>query len=187
VSTRPVTAGVLTAAAQAQITALLFVELNFSSGFLRLTTAGHDVAWNGYTWTGVGLLGSVEAIREDTTLQAIGIKLGLSGVDTAVISIALQEDYQGRAAKIWCAFVNVDTGAIIADPLLVFVGRMDHMTVVDGTDAAVQLQLENELAAWDKPRIRRFSDADQRFEYPSDKGFEFIAETANRVISWGRG
>jgi hypothetical protein len=185
-STRPVTAGVLSAVAQPQITALLFVELDFASGFLRLTSAGHDVVWNGYGWTGVGLLGSVAPIREDTSLAANGVELKLSGVDSAIISIALQEDYQGRAAKIWAAFIN-DAGAIIADPLLVFSGRMDHMEAADGSEAAITLWLENELAAWDRPRVRRYTDADQRLDYPSDRGFEFVTESASRVISWGRG
>lgn len=186
-STRPITGAVQTAASQSQMTCMMFVEMNFVSGYLRLTTAGHDVLWNGYTWTGVGQLGSVEAIKEDTYLQANGIKLGLSGVDTAIISIALQENYQGRDAKIWFAFVNVDTGAIVADPLGPWQYRMDHMEVSDGETATVMLQLENEMAAWDKPNVRRFTDADQKRIYPTDRGFEFITEAANSVLSWGRG
>jgi hypothetical protein len=184
--TRSLTAGVQSAIATTQISALMFVELDFASGFLRVTTAGHDVAWNGYTWTGVGMLGKVDPIAEDVSLQANGIKLTLSGVDVAIISIALQEAYQGRAAKIWLAFVNT-SGAIVADPVLLFVGRMDTMEVQDGETATVVLNLENDLAAWDRPRVRRFTDADQRTEYPTDKGFEFVSETAQRTLSWGRG
>jgi len=175
-----------TEVAKASVTLLLFIELDFSSGFLRVTTAGYDVAWNGFNWTGVGMLGTVEAIAEDTSLQANGIKLGLSGVDAAIIAIALQEDYQGRAAKIWCGAVGTN-GAIVADPILIFVGRMDNMSLTDGQQAAVMLQLENELASWDRPRIRRFTDADQKSEYPTDRGFEFITESATRTISWGKG
>jgi len=186
VSTRTLTAGVQTAIAQSQLTALLFVELDFASGFLRLTTAGHNVTWNGYTWTGVGVLGSVEAIAEDVALQANGIRLTLSGVDPEVISIALQQAYQGRAAKIWIAFVN-DAGAIIADPLQIFGGRMDNMTVTDGQTASVVLNLESELAAWNRPRVRRFTDTDQQAEYPGDRGMEFVTEAAQRVVKWGRG
>jgi hypothetical protein len=74
----------------------------------------------------------------------------------------------------------------VADPLLVFVGRMDHMEVTDGETATVTLALENELAAWDKPRVRRFTDADQKSEYPNDRGFEFVTEAATRVVAWGR-
>jgi len=187
VSTRTLTGATQTAVAQQQITALLFVELDFFSGIVRFTTAGHDVEWDGWTWTGVGQLGSVEAIKEDTALQANGIKLGLSGVDGAIISIALQETYQGRPARIWCAFVNVDTGAIVADPLGPWQFRMDHMEVSDGETASVMLQLENEMAAWDKPNIKRFTDADQKRLYPTDKGFEFVTAAANSTLSWGRG
>lgn len=185
-STRTLTAGVQAAIAQPQITALLFVELDFASGFLRLTTAGHDVSWNGYTWTGVSALGQVEAIKEDAGLQANGIRLSLQAVDSAIISIALQQDYQGRPASIWCAFVDTTTGAIVADPLLVFVGRMDHMEVTDGDNGAVVLQLENDLARWDRPNVRRFTDADQKRIYPSDRGFEFVTASATSMLTWGK-
>ena len=187
-STRPITAAVTTAVNQSQITALLFVELDFASGDLHLTTAGHDVVWNGLTWTGVGALGVVEAIKEDVGLQANGIKMGLQGVDTSIIAIALSEDYQGRAARIWCAFVNIDTGAIVADPVGPWTYRMDHMEIMDGGDnATVMLQLESELAAWDRPNIKRFTDADQKRLYPNDKGFEFITAATISTLSWGRG
>jgi hypothetical protein len=186
VSSRTLTAGVQTAIAQAQITPLMFVELDFASGFLRLTTAGHDVPWNGHTWTGVGLLGKVDAIGESAALEATGVKLTLSGIDSAIIAIALQEDYQGRPAKLWLAFVN-DSGAIVADPLLVFVGRMDTMQVADGETATVVLNLENEFAAWDRPRVRRFTNADQQAEYPGDLGFEFVTEAAQSTVTWGYG
>ena len=185
-STRTLTAGVQSAIAASQVTALMFCELDFSSGFLRVTTAGHDVTWNGYTWTGVGLLGSVASIAEDTALQANGVKLTLSGVDSAIIAIALQEAYQGRSARMWLAFVN-DSGAIITDPLLVFSGKMDTMQVIDGETATVILNLENDFAAWNRPRVRRFTDADQQTEYPGDLGFNFVTEAANCTISWGRG
>lgn len=185
-STRALTSGVQAAIAQPQIVMLLFVELDFASGFLRLTTAGHDVTWNGYTWTGVGMLGAVEAVQEDTALQANGIRLTLSGVDSAIIAIALQEHYQGRAANLWLGFFNT-SGAIVADPLLVFAGRMDHMQAVDGDTAAVTLYLENDLVAWDRPEVRRFTDADQKRDYPDDRGFEFVTAAATSTLTWGRG
>ena len=183
-STRTVTPALVAAAGAPLVSALLFVELNFASGVLRLTTAGHDVQWNGHTWLGVGVLGSVEAMTEDVSLAATGLKLTLSGVDPAIISIALQEDYQGRDARIWFAAFN-DTGALVADPALLNVWRMDNMPVARGETATVELHLESEMAAWDRPRVRRFTDADQKAEHPGDRGLEFVAEMAMRTLSWG--
>jgi hypothetical protein len=61
------------------------------------------------------------------------------------------------------------------------------MEVADGENAAVVLQLENEFAAWDRPNVRRFTDADQKRVYPNDRGFEFITAAAVSTLSWGRG
>ena len=186
-STRVVTPAMQTAIAQSQYMPFLFVELNFASGFLRLCTAGHDIPWNGFTWIGVGKIGTVDTINEDTALQANGYRLSLSGLDPDIIAIAMQEDYQGRACKMWLPLVDIATGAIVADPLMVVRARMDAMELQHGHQATVSLIVESELAAWDRPKVRRYTDADQKSEYSTDRGFEFVAETSTRTLSWGRG
>ena len=61
---------------------LLFVELDFAEGFVRLTNAGYTFTWNGHDWVGIGTLGSIEAISEGMSLQMYGCALTLSGVPT---------------------------------------------------------------------------------------------------------
>lgn len=185
-SSRTLTVAMQTAIAQSQYTTFLFVELDFTSGFLRLCTAGHDVTWNGFNWIGVGEIGSVDAITEDTALQANGYRLSLSGLDADIIEIAMQEDYQGRSCKMWFPLVDIATGAIIADPLLVVRARMDAMELQHGQHASVSLIVESELAAWDRPKVRRYNDPDQKAEFPTDRGFEFIARTAGQTLTWGK-
>jgi hypothetical protein len=185
-SSRSLTTALRNAVAASQSIPVLFVELDFSSGFLRLTSAGHDLVWNGFTWTGVGMLGTVESIKESTGVVAHGLKLTLSGVDNAIISIALQQDYQGRAARLWFGAIDISSGAVVADPVLLSVWRMDTMTPTDGADAAVVLTCESEMAAWSRPRGRRYTDADQRARHPTDGAFRFVTETATRTISWGK-
>lgn len=185
-STRGLTPAMQTAVAQSQYVPFLFIELDFVSGFLRLCTAGHDIPWNGSNWIGVGRIGSVDAINEDSALQANGYRLTLSGLDPDIIAIAQQEDYQGRPCKMWLPLVDVASGAIIQDPLLIVRARMDAMELMHGHVAAVSLLVESELAAWDRPKVRRYTDADQRSEFSTDRGFEFIAVTSTRTLSWGR-
>lgn len=186
-STRVITPAMQAAIAQSQYTLFLFVELQFGSGTVRFCTAGHDVDWNGFTWLGVGKIGSIEGIQEDSSLQANVYRLTLSGLDPEIIEIAMQEDYAGRPARMWLPMVDLTTGAIIADPLMIMRAKMDAMELVHGTTASISLSIESELAAWDRPKVRRYTDADQKSEYPSDRGFEFVSQSATRTFSWGRG
>lgn len=181
----------ITAAAQSAVQAdhvpgLMFVELDFSSGFVRVTNAGHSVSWNGYTWVGVGALGSIDAIEERSEVPAKGLTLRLSGVDESIRAISLSEHYQGRDARIWFAPLDSDHRPI-ADPVLVFAGRMDNMEIETGATGVITLSVESRMADWERPRVRRYNDADQQSEYSGDLFFEFAEQlSAGKEILWGR-
>lgn len=185
-STRGATGAMLAELANPSITPVLFVELQFASGAVRLSTAGSTLAWNGSDWIGVGLLGIVDPIRESTGLEAHGLRLGLSGLDPEVVAIALQEPYQGRPARVWLALINA-AGAIVADPLQIVAGRMDTMEVTTGDTATVIVAVESDLALWARPVSNRFTDPDQQRLHPGDKFFEFVVEASERTIQWGKG
>ena len=106
---RTIGAALVTAVEAANVPLLVFVELDFSGGFVRVTNAPYAFDWNGYTWTGLGRLGGIDAVKEGASLEARGVALKLSGVpisgegDSENISIALNQTYQGRDAKVWVA------------------------------------------------------------------------------------
>ena len=47
------------------------------------------------------------------------------------------------------------------------------------------LTVESRFAAWDRPLVRRYNNADQQTRYPGDKGLEFVEQTAEKQIVWG--
>lgn len=191
----------ITAAAQTQLDAdhlafTVLVQLDFDEGTLRLNVSGQDVAWNGFSWTGAGALSTIEAVPESTSLAAQDIRIGLSGIPmdlpgfagsptpASLVELAEQSHYQGRAAKIW--FALLDSGyVVVADPILVFDGRMDSMSISLGETADIMLTLQSRLADWDRARVRRYNDADQRAEYPDDVGFEFVERMVEKQLVWG--
>lgn len=184
-ATRDITVAATTAAEAAQSTLLLFVEMDFSSGFVRVTNAAYDVTWNSLAWQGVGFLGAVREVRETLGIEATALEFSISGVDPANIGIALGEHYQGRSARMWAGFI--DAGAIVISPVLLFVGRMDTMQIQDGETAQITVTAESRLASWSRPKVRRFSDSDQQAEFPGDLGLQYISELASgREIPWGR-
>ena len=75
-------------------------------------------------------------------------------------------------------------GVPIGTPVIVFRGRMDQMSVTLGDAASVTVRLENRLADWDRARVRRYTDEDQKRLFATDKGFEFVTATVDKDIVW---
>jgi len=163
---------------------LVLVELDFVEGFVRLTNAGYDFPWNGYTWTGAGNLGSISAIEEGQDLQMYGCTLTLSGMSSDIISKCFGTGYSGRAATIWIAPLDSNYN-ILADPVVVFMGKMDTMPITLGDESAVQVTIESKLIDWERPRTRRYNNEDQQAEYPGDKGMEFVPQMVEKPLEWG--
>lgn len=183
---RALTGAVDTAIGGENVPALVFVELDFSSGFVRLTNAGHSMQWAGETWYGAGGVGEIQPVQETGDLQAVGVAMKLSGVDPANISRVLGEHYQGRSCKIWFAPLDTDH-QVIADPVLIFTGRIDFMQIELGQTAIITLTAESRLVDWERPRVRRYNHADQIAVYAGDMGFEYIEQMSEKELVWGRG
>jgi hypothetical protein len=188
---RDLTAGVLTAVENANVPMVAFVELDFGSGFVRVTNAPHTMTWNGYSWLGLGTLGGLDAVDEGAGLEARGVALKLSGVpvsgegDSENISIALGEHYQGRDCRIWVALLD-EQFSIVPDPKLIFLGRMDNMEIEIGATATIVVRAENRLADLERPRVRRYNSGDQQLLFSGDKGLEFVEQMVDTSIVWGR-
>lgn len=175
-----------TALQSGHVPLLIFVEMEFGGGYVRCTNAAYTIAWNGHDWLGLANLGSIDPIEEGVVIQSYGIGFRLSGVDPAKIEIALAEDYQNKPAKIWLATLDPDTFAIKGTPTLIFSGLMDTMPIELGETATITVTAESRLVDWDRPRVRYYTDADQQAEYPGDLGLQYVNETVDKEIVWGR-
>lgn len=182
---RALTSGVAAAIAGGHVPLVMLVELESSSGWLRVNSSAIAISWGGYTWHGAGRVLSVEPIEETGDVSKVpGMSIRLSGIDPAHIDRALDDHYQGRAANLYLAALNSDH-VVIVDPVLVWAGRMDTMTLEIGQTATVVVTAESRLADWDRPRIRRYNSADQQATYATDKGFEYVEEMVEKQLVWG--
>lgn len=164
---------------------VIFVDAEFDSSELNLWSGYGNLAWSGKTYVGAGNLLNISAIQENVELRANGLQLTLSGVLSPLLNKALTEDYQGRQLWVWLGAMDEDNH-IISNPVIVFSGFMDTMVIADsGEQAVIQLSVENRLIEFERTRVRRFTDGDQRIEYPNDDGFEYVSQIQEKQIVWG--
>jgi len=164
--TRGLTAGMVTAVTDNVYRAVLFVELDYPSGYTRVWSGIGTYSWDSKDWIGAGNLGAVSDIEETEQLRAAGITLSLSGIPSELISLALTEAYRGRPVKIWLGAFDSDL-ALIAEPIKIFAGRLDVQSIVDGGEtSSIQISCENKLIDLSRPRPLRWTDYQNRLLKP---------------------
>lgn len=182
---RSTTGAVATALAQPNVGLVVFVEIMFDSGPLRVCSAGYDVTWNSVTWLGIGQLGQVEEVRETESGEVTGLAFVLSGVPSAHIALALAENYQRRLVNLYVGFLNLPAHSVLADPVLEWSGLLDQMAVADDNGSAtIRVTAENELFDFDRPAPIYWTDEDQQKLQPGDTGLRFMKQLNDRQIVW---
>lgn len=160
----------------------------------RLFFADFTTPWR--TWTGYGTLtvlgeewlGIADALQISPSSEVVdtgseGLEVVLSGVDPSQISLALQEEVQGKDCEVWFGFMD-ENGLVIPDPYLEFAGEADVLShSEDGRTAQLTMTVET---AWSDtaPSNVRYSDATQQAMFPGDRFFEFAAAHASAGVTW---
>ena len=142
--------------------------------------------WNGDVYAGVGGLAKITTVKEQSLLQATGTKFELTGIPVKNLNIALQAKYQNKIARLWVALVD-DSLNIIGDATLLFLGRIDVMEIKeDGKTASVGVTVESRLRDLERPRVRYYTDVDQKERHPGDDGLSFVTaiNDGSRLV-WG--
>lgn len=140
-----------------------------------------DLVLDGNTYTGAGTLLELSEMRESSDIAAYGATLTLSGIPSNLVSLALSEPYQTRKAIV--KFGVEVSGTKYA--VTVFTGEMDQMNISVGPETAtISLDVESRLVDLNRPRIRRYTDADQQSRFEGDLAFEFVTRLQNESLSW---
>lgn len=156
------------------------VELSFDSGVIRLWTGYANKTIERNTYVGAGNLLSIPNLEEVADMSAKSAEVVLSGVSTDLVSLALQEPYQGRDARILFGIEG-------EDPIEVFGGLMDVMTIRDsGESSVISLTLENRLVELERVRPFRYTDQSHKLRYPNDDFFSFVPALQDKEVVWGR-
>ena len=184
---RTITPAVLAELAAGVVRPAIFVESQFPSGYLRLWSGLGEITWGGRTWAGAGTLLNVGTIEETTDVVATGTTVTLSGIPTDLVSACISDARQGLPGQIYLGFLTA-AGAVIADPVMAFAGRLDVPTIMDGADRCeIQITYESRLIDLNRAREWRYTHESQQQISPGDRGFEYVAGLQEREIRWGLG
>lgn len=157
---------------------LTLVELQATTGTLRLTNWPLDVDVMGYTWSGVGGLGKIGEIHESDDGAAEKLNLSLSPVPLDMRAFALSDphEYRDRPARIWVAMVNPHTMQISGAPVLRFAGVMGQMDI-DRKDREGSIGVTCRTVSYDvrsNPAALRMNHVQHIARFPGERGFEYL-------------
>lgn len=198
-TTRTLESGVVTAIS-AQVGNLFhFMQFDFwnsstsADDIQYLTTAPHNMTWDSKTWTGIGGVLGFSAIQESVDLAGSGVDIIVSGVDQTIINKILGRKYIGRMVRIWMAKLDANQ-AILADPVLIFFGRMnggfkiDEQRGEDGRPGSVTITCRATDRMGDFSRIVGIQTnvpSHQKY-FPRDRFFSFVPSLRSKSIKWGK-
>jgi hypothetical protein len=166
------------------------VEIELTSGYLRLIDGAGEVTFLGRTFIGLdpqfGVLASLEPIADGFGDSAPGLRLGINPPTPDAAAILASEDMQGRTVLVWIGTITAATGAVVPDPVLVFDGQVDQgvLTVNLGT----RLLSLDCVSIWeylfDDAQGVRLTNAYHQAAWPGELGLEFVT-TVQRQLPWG--
>jgi len=175
----------------------------------RLNSSGQSVWWDesgggDQEYIGLGNLAAINSAEEGTDLQSYGLELTLSGIPTEYVQDAANTDYKNQPVYIYLAALDTDNSVLhdgneASGPVVLFVGRMDNMTIKFGETATISVSVISRLRDWERPRGGKFNHHTQKSYYAFlhngsgllsgfdrlDRGFEYVDSLKDKEINWG--
>lgn len=185
---RAISANLLAAISQPEIQPFYAIELLFDTAPLRLWTGlgirSINILGTAQDFTGTGQLLSISGLDEVGDLSAKGIDLTLSGIDSTVLSLALQESYQRRQCRVWFGEQSATGGS---DIVQVFAGKMNVMSINDNADTGtINLSVESNLIELERSSNWRCTNDNHQSRYSGDSFFSFVQSIQDQQVAWGR-
>lgn len=185
--TRFAAAAMTTAAEQPHVPYVMFADLDFLSGHLRLNSSDRALEFGGNVYLGGGELVGIGEVVESAALNPEKISLSLSGVDNSLISKVLTESYHGRSAVLYVAYIGTE-GSLVSTPEMLWEGRMDSLGIrTDQGSSEIELVCESRLVLWNEATELLYTNEHQGLLTASapDDFFNRVVELMDKVVKWG--
>lgn len=167
------------------------VEFNLDTPLYLTTaqwniTASTDTSGGSQTYLAQGNFLGFSSLTETTELRVNNVTLTFSAATTTFVNIALSDNYLHRPIRIYKAFFNTSTLALISSPFLIYDGTITGVNISDtATDTLVTFDTSNQFYDFDRIAGRRTNSGSNRRFFPADRGLDFSTTEIND-IRWGR-
>jgi hypothetical protein len=164
-----------------------FCFIDYPTTPLRAWSGVGNISWSSQTWAGVGDFGGFSAITERAGPTAGNTTLTLNGVKDALINLGQLDTSQERLVELYLAAMTETDGVwAVAEGWRFFRGRTDVHKIVEGIEYhTIEVAVETFLATLRRPRILRYTHAEQQRLHPGDRGFEYAGKINATPANWG--
>ena len=162
----------------------LLVKIDHPSGIGYFTTSVGKKTWDGQTWTGTGVLGTVTPIKQDSSISVQDIAFRMSGVDPDTVA-KLSDDVHNRQAQAWlCCFD--EAGNVVADPYQLLDCELDTQTlnIADDGTATIEITAHAGFYALDRAVEEAWTPENQHLNFPGDTGLDMIPSLVKQDLQW---
>lgn len=184
---RAISSGFEDALSESVVRPRFFFSGEFSSGAQYYWTGNGSLSWNSHTWSGDGSLINFPGISETNNLNENSIEIILTGENSALVSLMLNELKHNQSGSLYFGLIDA-SGAIIADPFLIFSGQLDQIILDDsGKESTLRLTYGSELNSLTNSLGFRYNQETQHLFDSSDLGFEYMEQLADGYSGyWGK-
>ena len=164
---------------------VVMVKLEFDTPLYVHSGIG-TIVFDSNDYLGVGQFGNISNMTETEVLRPTSLTLTLSGVDSSLITEALDSGDYGDIVTIYNGY-RQDDGTLVDDPLLIWKGFFEFASISQGEQSIVSITVQHDLAVLDEINGSRITDEDQQVRFTGDVGFGFVADMAGLKLFWGGG
>jgi hypothetical protein len=163
-----------------------FVEFQFASSTSRVSTANIPIDWGGFTWAGVGTLGSIGAIEESDGLESKPLNFTINAAQPAWLALALGPDteYRGRKATMYMCPLD-ESFQMVGLPERCWSGIMDTLNVgINDESGTITLRCETSAYGLKRKASFRLNAAQHKKANPTDTGLDYLNGLISNPAVW---
>jgi hypothetical protein len=162
-----------------------FFQFDFEDSSGYYWTGERNIGWNGQTWIGGGLIGSVEFTGDGAEIKSRKQTFTLNGVDPTFYALMVSTKYKGRPAYSWLNAMNSGFTAVQYSHQIEET-RMDELSIVEqGETISLILTCENYLIDLFNPNRVYHNNSSHHAVYPDDDFYQFKPKLAGKELPWG--
>lgn len=174
----------IAALAAPEVALVQLLLFDFPAGQIALNTSTWDLTWLGVVYKGAYGIGTISEIT-DSPGEIKGLQFDISGVNSASVSLALDDADQVQGTPLTIRTAILDGNYQIVDAPIEWTGLLDSMSIQeDGDKASVSCTAESTAVDLLRGNTLTYSDADQQMLYPGDVAFQYIVSQSETPVVW---